>query len=630
MKKLFLLIIVFSKYSIAQVSVSVFSKTKISNVSPYIFGRNNSFSSTNPNANLSQEDFLRIKDAGVQFFRESGGNNSTKYNWRKKLSSHPDWYNNVYTNDWDKTALALQKMLPNAQGMWSFQLIGKAAKTSTANFNDYGYNKSQWWEGVSQNLAGNGELNSSGTKAKKEGDINLYLEDWPADSTVGILEHWFGQSGIGLDKAKIQYWSMDNEPEIWNGTHDDVVDKQFSAEELIQSYIKVAKKARASYPNIKLCGPVAANEWQWYNWSNGPISYNGKKYPWIEYFLLRIAEEESKSGMRLLDVVDLHFYPSNKTPQDILQIHRVFFDETYVFPEANGVKNVNGSWDNNQNKEYIFGRINAWLTKYFGENHGRKLGLTELGFDKANPNVTAVTYASILGEFMKNNVEIFTPWSWEVGMWETLHLFSKNTFKSMVKSESSNESLVSVYTTINEKNDQMNLILVNRSISSVQKTNIRLVDFVANQNSVNRLIIKNLKDSETFYSDSKNAKSFSQSGIFNNELNIDLEPLSVSSITLSGVIGTFEQKVLSIEPVPSSEVQVYPNPSKNKFKLKNIESEVLSLSLVNSQGSLVTHNMTVDNDWNFLIPTWVQAGVYFLNITFKDKEQQSLKLIIEH
>jgi Glycoside hydrolase family 44/Secretion system C-terminal sorting domain len=630
MKKLSVFLIFISNIGFSQsVEIKVFTKNKIADVSPYIFGRNNSFSSTDPNGTLSNEDFTRVKDAGVQFFRESGGNNSTKYNWRKKLSSHPDWYNNVYTNDWDKTALALQKNFPTAQGMWAFQLIGKAAKTSSANFADYAFNKSQWWEGVNQNLAGNGVLNPTGSKAKIEGNPNLYLENWPADSSVGILNHWFGKNGLGLNKAKIQYWSMDNEPEIWNGTHDDLISNDFTAEEFIQLYIKVAKKARAEYPDIKLCGPVTANEWQWYNWMNGPVSYHGKKYSWMEYFLLRIAEEESKSGIRLLDVVDLHYYPSLKKAEDLVQIHRVFFEENYVYPEANGVKNVNGSWDNNQSKEYIFGRINGWLNKYFGENHGRKLGLTELGFDKSNPNVTAVAYASILGEFMNNGVEICTPWSWEVGMWETLHLFSKNTQNTAIKTFSSNESLVSVYSTFNEAKDKINLILVNRSTSSIQKTIVNFEDFILNESNANRIAIKNLPNSETFFSDSKNTKINSQTQIFNNQLTIELEPLSVSSITLYGTIGKYEQKVLAVETFNEDVVKVYPNPGTRAFQLSNVNSPISNISLYHSNGSLIESNIQFNPDFSFNLKSSLNSGIYLLKIQLSNSKEQTLKLVLE-
>ena len=102
---------------------------------------------------------------------------------------------------------------------------------------------------------------------------------------------------------------MDNEPEIWNGTHDDVYPVQPSAEEFMQKYFEVAKKARAAFPGIKLVGPVPANEWQWFNWNNNKVTYNGKEYPWLEYFILRVAEEQELTGIRLLDVLDIHFYP---------------------------------------------------------------------------------------------------------------------------------------------------------------------------------------------------------------------------------------------------------------------------------------------------------------------------------
>jgi len=93
----------------AQVTIKIDPTAERKPISPYLYGRNNSLSSTNPNWTLPDKELIQIRDAGVTFFRESSGNNCTKYNWRRKLSSHPDWYNNVYTNDWDRSALTLQK-----------------------------------------------------------------------------------------------------------------------------------------------------------------------------------------------------------------------------------------------------------------------------------------------------------------------------------------------------------------------------------------------------------------------------------------------------------------------------------------------------------------------------------------
>ena len=99
------------------------------------------------------------------------------------------------------------------------------------------------------------------------------------------------------------------------------------------------------------------------------LSIDGKYYSWLEYFIKRVADEQKRTGISLLDVLDIHWYPSESSNADVLQLHRVFFDETYVYPGANGVKTVNGGWDTSQTKEYIFKRINDWLLLYFGENH---------------------------------------------------------------------------------------------------------------------------------------------------------------------------------------------------------------------------------------------------------------------
>jgi hypothetical protein len=332
MRKILIIAIIFyigiNGFSQSAVNITIDASASAKPISPYIFGKNNNLSDNSGNP-LTAAQWQKYRDLGIKMFRENGGNNATKYNWRRKLSSHPDWYNNVYSHNWDYAAQSLQANIPAVQGMWAFQLGGKAAKTSGNNFGDWSYNGSQWWSGVAQNLAGGGTVDPDGEgDALVEGNPELYLENWTADSTTRILDHWFGENGIGLDKNKIQYWNMDNEPEIWEGTHDDIWPVQPDAEEFMQMYFAVAKKARTMFPDIKLMGPVPANEWQWYNYKTGKVSYNGKEYVWLEYFILRVAEEQQASGIRLLDVLDIHFYPGESNASDIVQLHRVFFDTT--------------------------------------------------------------------------------------------------------------------------------------------------------------------------------------------------------------------------------------------------------------------------------------------------------------
>jgi hypothetical protein len=534
----FLIVIVFffigfagHAQSTVNVNIDVSSLSK--SISPYIFGKNNNLSDDKGRP-LTAAQWQRLRDLGIQMFRENGGNNASKYNWRRKLSSHPDWYNNVYAHSWDFAAKSLQQNIPSVQGMWAFQLAGKAAKTSANNFGDWNYNGSQWWSGVAQNLAGGGVVNTAGgADALTEGNPNLYLEDWPADSTTGILNHWFGAGGIGLDPGKIRYWSMDNEPEIWEGTHDDIWPVQPDAETFMQMYFAVAKKARELYPDIKLIGPVPANEWQWYNYKTGKTLYKGKQYVWLEYFIFRVAEEQQATGIRLLDNLDIHFYPGETNAGDIVQLHRVFFDTTYVYPGANGVKRSGtGDWDGTIVKEYIFKRCNDWMTKYLGSDHGVKLSVSEMGINGENPNVTASWYASTLGEFAKQGVEIFTPWGWKTGMDEVIHLFSRYSLPYFINGISSQEQFVSAYPTTNYNRDSLTIFLVNRHLTEMQSVDLNLAEFPLNDGSYTRYTLSGLPSTETFVSHSVNAIETVSVNVVNNKLNLQLPALSVSAVVL--------------------------------------------------------------------------------------------------
>lgn len=627
--KILLVLFVSGEMASAQTPVGIeIDLTKgITPVSPFIYGKNNVLPSTFLNSGTTAE-ITKAKAAGVRLVRQGGGNNSTKYNWKLKLSSHPDWYNNVYANDWDAAAKNLKDKMPGVQGMWSFQLLGKAAANTKNNFNDWGYNQSQWWTGVNQNLAGGGQPNTSGgSKALVEGDPDLYLMDWTADSTVGILDNWFGANGLGYDKTMIQYWNMDNEPEIWSGTHDDVMKTQLSAEEFMQLYFKVAKAARAKFPDIKLVGPVPANEWQWYRWGDG-ITYGGKNYPWLEFFIKRIADEQKATGIRLLDVLDIHYYPGSSDAATCVQFHRVFFDRNYIYPEANGVHTVNGGWDTSINKEYILGRCSDWMTKYLGAGHGVGLAVTECGLNSKDANVQAVWYASTMGEFMKNGVEIFTPWSWDIGMWETLHLFSRYNQENFVKATSQNETLLSAYPTINDSKDSMTIVLINRSLTETKQVNLNLNGYTVENRSFDMFSISKLGTSETFVSHANNALKKTEVAALDNMVTVSLAPLSVNSIIFKGLLTASHPDLEKND----FKAVIFPNPASNvahlQFSLP--EKSAMSIVLYSGNGQLlqVISNSSFEVgknqiDWN---TENLSPGIYWIKFKSPD-HTQTIKLL---
>lgn len=575
-------------------------------VSPNIYGRNESFD--------KPDQFY--KDAGLRFARVGGGNNMSAYNWRKKLTVHPDWFNNVYGTDWDGYAKKINDKFPNMQGMFAFQLLGRAASTGQNNFGDWAYMQAHpGFNGYGQNLAGGGTPNpAGGNKALVDGDIDLFSEPWPADSSVAILNHWFGANGKGFNRTQLQYWSMDNECDVWNGTHDWAMPTLISASQFMDRFIELAKKAKAIELGIKICGPVTTSEWQWYKWSSESIRVDGKYYCWFEYFIKRCADEEKASGIRVLDVFDIHHYPYAPADADALQNHRIFYDKTYNYPGANGLYTINGGWDTSSKKEYIFQRINDWLTKYYGANHGITLGLSEWSPGPDKPNLASVIYATHLGTFANNGVEYFTPWSWMTGMWETLHLFSRNAKKYSVSSTSLLENTVSAYTTVTETADSMTVILVNRDMTLSHDVTVNLNSFAAANGSCKTLQLASLPATETFKSHTSNALKENSVTVSSNSFSISLPALSTTAVLLKSAVTAAKDL-----KHPAGDIKIYPNPANDVVQIdlfQQLESPV----------DVAVYDLTGRKIKNFNIPASGQetltidihdiiSGVYILTVS---------------
>ncbi len=597
-------------------------------ISPNIFGKNNNISDA-PGSPTPGTTWQMMRAAGLHMTRENGGNNATKYNWRKKISSHPDWYNNVYSHDWDYQAKTLTDSMPGTQGMWAFQLIGYAASNLTNNFNDWAYDGSAGG-GACQNTAGGGTVNpSGGCVAAVSGNPNLYLENWTPDSTTGILDHWFGTGGLGFNKNDIKYWSMDNEPDIWNGTHDDVMKTQPAAEAFMQLYFAVAKKARAKFPAIKLCGPVPASEWQWYSWNNNKITAGGVNYTWLEFFIKRISEEEAATGIRLLDVIDIHSYPNEANDSDIVQLHRIYFDTLYNYPGANGVKTTAASgWDNSITNENVFGRCNKWLNQYMGPNHGVTFGVSEYGFTANNVNTTATSYASVLGTFADNGVEYFTPWYWYPGQWETLHLFSRYGKPTRIQSISNADHYVSAYSSVSTAGDSITVFLVNRSLTTAKTTTVNLSNYILANGSYNTKQLSALPSSETFISHASNALKSGTVTVNSNAFTMSLPALSTTAVILKGTSVTAVPEVSAA----SLNANLFPNPVSGQSAWVAISSENttdLKLDVYNMIGELIYSKSFPGKNPSMLeIPcSFMPQGVYVVNLSSSNGKKWTSRLV---
>ncbi|MBQ5463792.1 MAG: T9SS type A sorting domain-containing protein [Fibrobacter sp.] len=580
------------------IDITVDANAGIKKISPYLYGRNiDKISDGDAEVTEEESAFInQMLEAGIHMLRANNGNNATRYNWRHKMTVHPDWYNNVYSHDWAITAQKVLDKMPGVDAMYAFQLTGYAASSTDYNFPDWNWKQEHGTYATQTfDLAGGGEVSEDGKTLIKAGDPSLYNMEWPADSTVAIIPHW--KDELKFDMSRFKYWSMDNEMEIWRGTHSDL-DLPVTGDFLVERYIDVAKKARAQWKDIKLTGPVAANEWQWcsvssYNKEDRPKGED-RNYCWLEYFIMKVAEEQKKSGVRLLDVFDIHWYPTEKDYESRVNWHRVMFDTTYNYPGANGIKMVGGNWDNKITKEYIFVRINQWLEKYFGKDHGITLGITETSIIDNDPMVTALIYASFLGTMQDNGVEIFTPWTWGDGMYETVHLFSRYGHPNRVQSTSSNDSLVSAYSSISNKGDSLTVIFVNRTEKDAQDIDLNLANF-ASDGKVKTLTLQNLKG-ETFVSHTSNALkenaveaktqggTTTATGYSINRFKMTLPAKSITAVLLTT---TTPKQIDAIAPTRSALTGNLLHHENGNWFINNGSGNVRSISVFNSLGQNV-------------------------------------------
>ena len=621
------------------IDITVDANAGIKKISPYLYGRNiDKISDGDAEVTEEESAFInQMLEAGIHMLRANNGNNATRYNWRHKMTVHPDWYNNVYSHDWAITAQKVLDKMPGVDAMYAFQLTGYAASSTDYNFPDWNWKQEHGTYATQTfDLAGGGEVSEDGKTLIKAGDPSLYNMEWPADSTVAIIPHW--KDELKFDMSRFKYWSMDNEMEIWRGTHSDL-DLPVTGDFLVERYIDVAKKARAAWGDIKLTGPVAANEWQWcsvssYNKEDRPKGED-RNYCWLEYFIMKVAEEQKKSGVRLLDVFDIHWYPSEKDYESRVNWHRVMFDTTYNYPGANGIKMVGGNWDNKITKEYIFVRINQWLEKYFGKNHGITFGITETSIIDNDPMVTALIYASFLGTMQDNGVEIFTPWTWGDGMYETVHLFSRYGHPNRVQSTSSNDSLVSAYSSISNKGDSLTVIFVNRAEKDAQDIDLNLANF-ASDGTVKTLTLQNLKG-ETFVSHTSNALkenaveanaqggTTTATGYSINRFKMTLPAKSITAVLLTT---TTPKQIDAIAPTRSALTGNLLHHENGNWFINNGSGNVRSISVFNSLGQSVLRmhaiargNIRIASEvlskGNFIVRIETASGTQMQKITVK-------------
>jgi hypothetical protein len=213
-------------------------------------------------------------------------------------------------------------------------------------------------------------------------------------------------------------WILDNEPGLWSTTHRDVHPTPLTYDELLERTIAYGTAIRKADPDAIIAGPTSYGWWEYFystkDHDEGIRSKPDRKahgdVPLIEWYLRKLAEHEKKTGQRLLDVVDVHFYPQAKgvglgeggetDPQsNALRIRstRALWDPTYV----------DESWI--KEAVQLIPRMRGWVARNYP---GRKLAIGEYNFGAEKHPSGGLALAEALGRFGQQGLDAAFYWTY--------------------------------------------------------------------------------------------------------------------------------------------------------------------------------------------------------------------------
>jgi len=313
------------------------------------------------------------------------------------------------------------------------------------------------------------------------------------DEFVNFLVSRYGYAG---DPNGVKFYCLDNEPDIWsNGaqgaTHPEVHPPQAGCAEYKDKSVALSIAVKNVDPNAQMLGPVSygfsgyqtfqgAPDWK------APLSTG---YSWfLTYYLDKMRVASNTAGKRLLDALDLHWYPEamdsapfnsgNRILNNVsttqmynarMQAPRTLWDTSYV-----GTNGEN-SWINEWCSSYLplIPRLKNDIKTYYPDTN---LTFTEYAYGPDGTSQhwsTGIATADVLGIFGKYGVYLATYWGGGNYVDAAVKIYrnyngAHSTFGDMnVVASMSDKVNSSIYASVfNGYTCEMHMVVINKNIDS--------------------------------------------------------------------------------------------------------------------------------------------------------------------
>jgi hypothetical protein len=319
-------------------------------ISPYVYGGS------------YPQDAAHVTDSGITTVRW-GGNSTSTYNWQLHTNNADNDYYfenfnaNGFNNGTDGDSVQWINDVKAAGGvplatMTMLPWVAQTAETSTQQGN--GSNNFHWSFSVSKygtqchtdpfnSDAGDGLKTDCSTQlSANPNDAYVPLLDQPgsSDPAGSVYRNQWAAALAAAFSTSPHFYDMDNEVDIWGGTHFDIHPAQVTYDELRDTYLLEARNLKTWDPAAIRLGPVSCCWWFYWNSGNNNEKAAHGNLDMVPWWLNEVYWHDQIDGVRSLDVFDLHAYPDS--PSDLstettaqkqassIRVYREWWDPTYT------------------------------------------------------------------------------------------------------------------------------------------------------------------------------------------------------------------------------------------------------------------------------------------------------------
>ncbi|HEY9060797.1 MAG TPA: glycoside hydrolase family 44 protein [Pseudobacteroides sp.] len=419
-----------------------------------------------------------------------GGNRMTGYNWENNFSSAgSDWQHssdtfllsneNVPKEQWTQPASVITTFHDRNQtknipySLVTLQAAGYVSADSNGTVSEAEAAPSERWKEVKFSKGSALSLTPD-TK-----DNNVYM-----DELVNFLTNKYGSAATSTG---IRAYAIDNEPALWPHTHARIHSNQPTCSEILNKNVELSKVVKKLDPASEVYGPVLYGFAAYNDFQTAPdwASVKGNYRWFLDYYLDNMKKSSDSEGKRLLDVLDLHWYPEAQgggtriTTSDTanidcnkarLQAPRTLWDSTYK----------EDSWIAQWFSQFLplLPNIKGSIDKYYP---GTKLAFTEYSYGADNHITGGIAQADVLGIFGKYGVYAANIWgggSYTASAFNLYRNFDGKGSKygdTNVKCDTSDIANSSIYASITSSSDnKLHIMVMNKSYDSPANFNFTI------------------------------------------------------------------------------------------------------------------------------------------------------------